>query len=71
MSQMPRPELTPVDDVRRIRERLSREAGGNIRHLAAQSQAFFEAHQHEINLRLIPAPPPNPALRQRAEGRSP
>ena len=26
-------ELTPVDDVRRVRERLSRQAGGDVRRL--------------------------------------
>ena len=71
MSQMPQFEHTPVDDVRRIRERLSREAGGDIRTLAAQSQAFFEKHQHEVNLRVVAAPPTVSALRRFYEERSP
>jgi hypothetical protein len=50
-------EPTPVDDVRRIRERLSREAGGDMVKYARQSQDFLESHKDELKklkLRMVP-----------------
>ena len=61
-AQIPFPELTPVDDVRRVRVRLSKEAGGDMGRLAQQSQEFFEQHKHEFNFRVAPPPPPLPTL---------
>jgi hypothetical protein len=49
-------EPTPVDDVRRVRERLDREAQGNIHALAEQSQASVERYRGLLNLKLV-APP--------------
>ena len=64
MSQAPlrTPEPTPVDDVRRVRARLSKEAGGDMRRLAEQSEEFFEQNKHKYNFRLVPTPPPLPGL---------
>ena len=47
------PEETPVDDVRRIRERLCREAGGDVRKLAQQSAEAFEELKTRLKLRII------------------
>ena len=46
-------EETPVDDVRRIRERLDREAGGDVRLLMEQSHRFFEDHGKSLGLKRI------------------
>jgi hypothetical protein len=43
---------TAVDDVRRIRERFSREAGGNVRKLAEQSQLALEQLGRELGLKM-------------------
>lgn len=37
-----RSEKTAVDDVRKIRDRLSREAGGDVRKLAEQSRLAIQ-----------------------------
>lgn len=49
-------ESTPVDDVRRVRERLDREAAGNIHTLAEQSRAAVEHYRGPLNLKLVAAP---------------
>jgi len=49
-------EPTPVDDVRRVRERLDREAHGNIHTLAEQSRAALEQYRGPLNLKLVVAP---------------
>lgn len=46
-------EETAVDDVRRVRERLSREAGGDIDKLAEQSRQAFEQLREELGLKLV------------------
>jgi hypothetical protein len=46
-------EPTPVDDVRRIRERLSREAGGDVYKLAEASQKVFEQYRRQLGLKLV------------------
>jgi hypothetical protein len=43
-------EETPVDDVRRVRERLSREAGGNVREMIRRSNEAFDALQRRLKL---------------------
>jgi hypothetical protein len=52
----PDDELTPVDDVRRVRERLSREAGGDVRKLAELGMQAFEEYRERLNLRLVSPP---------------
>jgi hypothetical protein len=49
-------EPTPVDDVRRVRERLDREAQGNMHVLAEQSRTTVERYRGPLNLKLV-APP--------------
>ncbi|MEN6627447.1 MAG: hypothetical protein ABFD69_14580 [Candidatus Sumerlaeia bacterium] len=56
-------EPTPVDDVRRVRERLDREAQGDIHTLAEQSRAAFEQYRQQLNLKLV-SPPPREASRE-------
>ena len=41
-------EETPVDDVRRVRERLSREAGGDVQALVRRSNEAFDALQKRL-----------------------
>jgi hypothetical protein len=43
-------EATPVDDVRRVRERLARETGGNIRKLAQRSDEAYEALRQRLKM---------------------
>ena len=47
---------TPVDDVRGVRERLSREAGGDIRKLADESRRVVEQYRHQLGLKIVRAP---------------
>ena len=50
------PEETPVDDVRRIRERRHLEANGDISVLAEQSRAVVEKFREKLNLKVTPPP---------------
>jgi hypothetical protein len=50
------PTETAVDDVRRIREQLSREAGGEIRRHVEQTQEVFLKLQSQLRLRLVSPP---------------
>jgi hypothetical protein len=61
-----RDEETPVDEVRRVRERLHRETGGDIHKLAERSQAAVEKFKDK--LRLKPAPPPSSDSRRDGTG---
>ena len=49
-------ETTPVDDVRRVGERIDREANGSMDAIAEQSRAAFERYREILNLKLVPAP---------------
>ena len=44
-------EETPVDDVRKVRERLTREAGGNIQELIRRSNEAFDAQRRNLPVR--------------------
>jgi len=44
-------EPTPVDDVRRVRERLTREAGGDIAKLAEQANRVAKKLRKKLALR--------------------
>ena len=44
-------EETPVDDVRRVRERLDREAGGDVHRLAEQSRRVTERLRRKLGLK--------------------
>lgn len=52
---------TAVDDVRRIRERLSREAGNDPRKLVEASNAWLEQNRQRLNLKVVQ--PPDQAVR--------
>ena len=49
-------EPTPVDDVRRVRERFDREAQGEMHTLAEQCRAAAERYRGPLNLKLAAAP---------------
>ena len=46
------PERTPVDDVRSVRERLYREAGGDIHLLIQQSREAAEKFRDKLGLKM-------------------
>jgi len=52
----PRQEETPVDEVRRVRERLHRETGGDIHKLAEKSRAAVEKFRNKLKLKSVPPP---------------
>jgi hypothetical protein len=54
-------EITAVDDVRRVRERLEREFGGDMRRHIANTNAAFEQLRSRLGLKLVPvqATPPS------------
>jgi len=56
-------EPTPVDDVRRVRERLDREAQGDIHVLAEQYRTTVELYRVTLKLKLV-APPAREAPRE-------
>ncbi len=58
-------EKTPVDDVRAVRERLNREAGGDIHLLIQQSRAATEKFSARLGLKMTSAAA-RPARYQRA-----
>jgi hypothetical protein len=60
MTEVPsrKQEPTPVDDVRRVRERLSREAGGDIAKLAEQAERVTEQLSKRLGLKVVDPPGP-------------
>ncbi|HVS73674.1 MAG TPA: hypothetical protein VHQ47_20800 [Phycisphaerae bacterium] len=44
-------EGTPVDDVRRVRDRLAREAHGDVRELAERSKRAYDELRQRLGLR--------------------
>ncbi|MGD0139240.1 MAG: hypothetical protein ABSD28_10205 [Tepidisphaeraceae bacterium] len=49
-------EPTPVDDVRRVRERLTREAGGDIAKLAKQANRVAQKLRKKLALKVVEPP---------------
>lgn len=47
----PQTEETPVDDVRRVREKLSAEAGNDVHRLAAHARKVAEQMSKRLGLR--------------------
>jgi hypothetical protein len=47
----PKPEETPVDDVRRVRERLSEAAGNDVNRLADRSRKVAESLRAKLGLK--------------------
>lgn len=60
-------QLTPVDDVRRIRERLWREAGGDIRVLSERARKVAEQYREKLNLKRVSAAEDLPGGERSAE----
>ena len=58
MSRMPKikQELTPVDDVRRVREKLHDECGGDLRKLAARANKTAEEYRQKLGLKIVQPP---------------
>ena len=51
-------EPTPVDDVRRVREHLHEQFGGDVRKLAAHARGLTESLRAKLGLRIVTAPLP-------------
>ncbi len=49
-------EPTPVDDVRRVRERLTQEAGGDIAKLAEQAERATEKLRERLHIKVVDLP---------------
>ena len=62
-------EKTPVDDVRVVRERLSREAGGDIRKLVENSRRFAKEYAAKLGLKIVGADSHSPRRRARRSRR--
>jgi hypothetical protein len=52
-------EPTPVDDVRLVRERLTREAGGDISKLAEQARRTAERLREKLRFKFVDPPGPS------------
>jgi hypothetical protein len=52
------PEPTPVDDVRRVREHLHEQFGGDIRKLAEHARRVTESLRVKLGLRIVTTPQP-------------
>lgn len=57
MSEYKSTEPTPVDDVRRVRERIDREVQGNIHELVKRSHSAAERYRDALGLKVITPPP--------------
>ncbi|MEX0712736.1 MAG: hypothetical protein WD278_10325 [Pirellulales bacterium] len=53
MSEPEQAEETAIDDVRRIREQFSREAGGDLRRHVEQTLAAFQEIQIKLKLKTV------------------
>jgi hypothetical protein len=52
-------ESTAVDDVRRVREKIAREHGGDLRKHIEETTRIAEQFRAKLNVRLVPAPKPD------------
>lgn len=52
----PEDAMTPVDDVRVVRDSLHDEFRGDLRKLAAHSRAVTEQQRARLDLKLVPLP---------------
>lgn len=50
------PETTPVDDIRRVRERLSAEFGNDVDRLAEHARKVAEEYRSKLGLKRVPPP---------------
>ena len=53
-------EETAVDDVRRVRERLSREAGGDMHKLVEEARRIAEQYRQRLGLKTVKPPAAGP-----------
>jgi len=53
-------ELTPVDDVRRVREAIDAEFGGDVYKIADHANKVAEEYFVKLNLKLVSPPPTEP-----------
>ncbi len=53
-------ELTAVDDVRRVRERLHNESAGDLRKHVAETNRIFEELRQGLNIRPVAPPKSGP-----------
>jgi len=53
-SESRRDAATPVDDVRRVRERLSREFGNDVRQLGEHARKVAEEYRGKLGLKTAP-----------------
>ncbi len=53
-------EPTAVDDVRRVRERLSAECCGDVRRLAEYAERVAEKHRASLRLKPVQSPAATP-----------
>ena len=67
MPDRPEEELTPVDDIRRIREQLVREAGGDIGVMMERAAKVAEQYREKLNLKRVPAASELPVGERSAE----
>ena len=56
MSEQYEEDLTPVDDVRRVREEIDERFGGDIRKIAAYANAIGEQYREALGLKLVKPP---------------
>jgi hypothetical protein len=60
-------QLTPVDDVRLVRQRHTRQAGGDIKKLAQQAARIAKRFSQKLELRSVD-PSTSPPRRNKAAG---
>lgn len=60
-------EPTAVDDVRRVRERISRESCGDLRKHVEETNRIFERLRSKLGMKVVP-PPPRGTKRDGAAG---
>lgn len=50
-------EETAVDDVRKVREQIERESGGDLRKHVEQTNQLVEELREKLGLRIVDSPP--------------
>jgi hypothetical protein len=56
----PKPiEPTAVDDVRRVREKIARQHGGDLHQHVQETNHIAAGLRAKLNVRVVPAPKPN------------
>ncbi len=55
-------EPTAVDDVRRVRDRIAHEHGGDLRKHVEETNRIAEQIRAKLKVKIVPAPPPKPKV---------